>query len=66
VAISEMVNQAVGDAMSGILMVESILRYKGWSAEDWDFIYEDVPSRQLKVVPNHCEIHIYSKGLERS
>ncbi|CAM6128767.1 unnamed protein product [Calypogeia fissa] len=48
-AVSEMVNQAIGDALSGILMVELVLHYKGWSIKDWDSIYEDVPSRQLKV-----------------
>ncbi|KAL2614162.1 hypothetical protein R1flu_025854 [Riccia fluitans] len=48
-AVSELVNQAVGDALSGILMVELILRYQGWSIEEWDTIYTDLPSRQLKV-----------------
>ncbi|KAL3698975.1 hypothetical protein R1sor_016997 [Riccia sorocarpa] len=48
-AVSELVNQAVGDALSGILMVELILRYQGWSIQQWDTIYTDLPSRQLKV-----------------
>ncbi|CAK9194945.1 unnamed protein product [Sphagnum troendelagicum] len=49
VAVNEMVNQAVGDALSGILMVEVVLRYQGWSVEQWDSMYKDLPSRQLKV-----------------
>ena len=48
-ALSLVINQAVGDALSGILLVECILRRKGWSLEDWAAIYTDLPSRQLKV-----------------
>eukprot|EP00249_Psilotum_nudum_P022881 c28675_g1_i2 orf=97-1878(+) len=48
-AISEIMNQAVGDALSGLLLVEVILRYMNWSIQDWDAIYTDLPSRQLKV-----------------
>mmetsp|Transcript_5945 Transcript_5945/g.36829 ORF Transcript_5945/g.36829 Transcript_5945/m.36829 type:complete len:567 (+) Transcript_5945:3033-4733(+) len=43
------INQTVGDALSGILMVEIILMLKGWSLRDWSAVYEDLPSRQLKV-----------------
>lgn len=49
VAVSEMVNQAVGDALSGILMVETILQYRNWSLQQWNAMYTDLPSRQLKV-----------------
>ncbi|KAG0609605.1 hypothetical protein M758_7G000100 [Ceratodon purpureus] len=49
VAVSEMVNQAVGDALSSILMVESVLRYRNWSLQQWNALYTDLPSRQLKV-----------------
>ena len=45
-----MINQAVGDAMSGILMVEAMLRLEGMSMADWDALYADLPSRQVKVV----------------
>ncbi|CAN6463274.1 unnamed protein product [Victoria cruziana] len=48
-AISTLVNQATGDAFSGLLLVEVILRYKGWSIKRWSELYEDLPSRQLKV-----------------
>ena len=30
-------------------MVESILRAKKWGLNDWDSIYEDLPSKQIKV-----------------
>jgi len=49
VAVSDMVNQAVGDALSGILMVETVLQYRNWSLQQWNAMYTDLPSRQLKV-----------------
>ncbi|MCO5558686.1 hypothetical protein L7F22_012272 [Adiantum nelumboides] len=48
-AISELVNQAIGDAFSVLLLVEVALRYMNWSIQTWDSIYTDLPSRQLKV-----------------
>ncbi|KAJ1282009.1 hypothetical protein BS78_03G017200 [Paspalum vaginatum] len=46
---SRLINQAVGDALSGLLLVEAILQYKGWSFQNWCGLYSDLPSRQLKV-----------------
>lgn len=48
-AISSLINQAVGDALSGLLLVEVILHYMGWSIQTWNTLYQDFPSRQLKV-----------------
>ncbi|WCJ20700.1 Phosphoacetylglucosamine mutase [Euphorbia peplus] len=48
-AVSKLINQAVGDALSGLLLVEAILQHKGWSIDEWDELYQDLPSRQLKV-----------------
>ncbi|KAF5729674.1 putative phosphoglucomutase [Tripterygium wilfordii] len=48
-AVSKLINQAVGDALSGLLMVEAILRYMGWSIQKWSDLYQDLPSRMLKV-----------------
>jgi len=48
-ALGEVVNQAVGDALSGILVVEAILSHYQWQLKDWAGLYTDVPSRQLKV-----------------
>ena len=44
-----MLNQAVGDAISGLLLVEVALRRKSWSMQQWAALYTDLPSRQLKV-----------------
>lgn len=41
--------QAVGDAISGILLVEAALRRRGWGLADWAALYHDLPSRQSKV-----------------
>ena len=50
-ALLGMVNQAVGDALSGILMVEAALRRRQWGLNDWAQLYTDLPSRQLKASP---------------
>jgi len=44
-----MVNQAVGDAISGILLVELALRRQQWSLREWAALYKDLPSCMLKV-----------------
>lgn len=45
----DLINQAVGDALSDMLLCEAILIRQKWSLEDWANIYTDLPSRQLKV-----------------
>ncbi|XP_063240207.1 phosphoacetylglucosamine mutase isoform X2 [Bacillus rossius redtenbacheri] len=45
----DVINQTVGDALSDLLLVETILRSKGWDARDWLGTYADLPNRQLKV-----------------
>ncbi|ORY34947.1 phosphoacetylglucosamine mutase [Naematelia encephala] len=49
IALSELINQAVGDALSDMLLVEVVLAYRGWGAEEWDAGYEDLPNRLVKV-----------------
>lgn len=48
-AASKLVNQAVGDAFSGLLLAEAILQNLSWSINQWNELYQDLPSRQLKV-----------------
>ena len=48
-ALPGLVNQAIGDALSDLLLVDAVLFIKGWTIEDWDGLYQDMPSRQCKV-----------------
>ena len=43
------INETVGDAISDMLLVESILHVKGWSVVDWSKAYTDLPNRLMKV-----------------
>ena len=38
--IMDMTNQCVGDALSDMLLVESVLCAKGWDAQDWYLSYQ--------------------------
>lgn len=48
--IMEVINQTVGDAISDLMIVETVLHARGWSIQDWEAAYTDLPSKQLKVV----------------
>ncbi|CAH1783957.1 unnamed protein product, partial [Owenia fusiformis] len=45
----DLINQTVGDAISDMLLVETILHTKGWDISEWNSAYKDLPNRQLKV-----------------
>ncbi|XP_043276225.1 phosphoacetylglucosamine mutase isoform X1 [Venturia canescens] len=45
----DVINQSVGDALSDMLLVETILYAKGWDLVTWEKSYTDLPNRQLKV-----------------
>ncbi|KAI8322963.1 n-acetylglucosamine-phosphate mutase [Martensiomyces pterosporus] len=49
-ALRDLINESVGDAMSDMLLVETILICKDWTLAQWDEAYTDLPSRLLKVV----------------
>ncbi|WVR08283.1 hypothetical protein IAU60_005330 [Kwoniella sp. DSM 27419] len=48
-AFYDLINQAVGDALSDMLLVEAVLAHRGWGAAEWDAGYEDLPNRLVKV-----------------
>ncbi|PVU89626.1 hypothetical protein BB559_002242 [Furculomyces boomerangus] len=48
-AFRNLVNEAVGDAISDMLLVEVILASKRWSLVHWDQSYTLVPNRLMKV-----------------
>lgn len=47
---SKLINQAIGDALSDAIFVEAVLCLKGYSIQDWDAFYNDLPSYQSKIV----------------
>lgn len=49
-ALTELINQTVGDALSDMLLVETILTHRQWSLKEWDQAYTDLPNRLVKVV----------------
>jgi len=48
-ALTDLINQTVGDALSDLLLVEVILAHKGWDVTDWLATYTDLPNRLVKV-----------------
>ncbi|KAG7176260.1 Phosphoacetylglucosamine mutase-like [Homarus americanus] len=45
----DVINETVGDAISDMLLVETVLHARGWSVSDWNDAYTDLPNRQMKV-----------------
>ncbi|EDW70507.1 phosphoacetylglucosamine mutase [Drosophila virilis] len=45
----DLINETVGDAISDMLLVETILNHKGWDVKDWISSYTDLPNQQLKI-----------------
>ena len=48
-ALTHLVNQTTGDALSDLLLVETILARKNWSPREWDLTYKDLPNRLVRV-----------------
>lgn len=47
--IIDLFNQAAGDAISDMLVIEAILALRGLTVQQWDALYTDLPNRQVKV-----------------
>jgi phosphoacetylglucosamine mutase len=45
----DIINETVGDAISDMLLVETILHAKGFSLKDWLATYDDLPNTIKKV-----------------
>ncbi|XP_023217197.1 phosphoacetylglucosamine mutase-like [Centruroides sculpturatus] len=45
----DMINQTTGDAISDMLLVETILYTFDWDIATWNNLYADLPNKQLKV-----------------
>ena len=48
-ALTDLINQTVGDALSDMLLVEAICAFDELEFERWDEGYTDLPSKQEKV-----------------
>lgn len=48
-ALVDLINEAVGDALSDLLLVEVILAHKRWGPKEWDSTYTDLPNRLVRV-----------------
>ncbi|KAL2222751.1 N-acetylglucosamine-phosphate mutase [Thermoascus aurantiacus ATCC 26904] len=58
--LTDLINQAVGDAISDMLLVEVILAHKGWTVKEWLGTYTDLPSRLVRVeVPDRSIFKAY-------
>lgn len=55
-ALTQLINQTVGDALSDLLLVEVILAYKGWTPKEWDRTYTDLPNRLIRIEVKDCSI----------
>uniref|UniRef100_A0A8B9L6L4 Phosphoacetylglucosamine mutase n=1 Tax=Astyanax mexicanus TaxID=7994 RepID=A0A8B9L6L4_ASTMX len=51
-----LINQATGDAISDMLVIEAVLAVRGMTVQEWDSIYTDLPNRQLKVKRSTTQI----------
>jgi phosphoacetylglucosamine mutase len=45
----DLINETVGDAISDMLLIETILHAKGWDIQEWERAYTDLPNRLMKV-----------------
>ena len=52
----DLINQAVGDAISDMLFAEVVLAHKCWTPENWRNTYIDLPNRLVRVVVNNRSI----------
>jgi phosphoacetylglucosamine mutase len=56
-ALPTLINQAVGDAISDLLLIDAILQIEDCTVEQWSRLYQDLPSKQTKVsVPDRTMI----------
>lgn len=46
----DVINETVGDAISDMLLVETILHTNGWDVKDWLNTYTDLPNIQQKIL----------------
>jgi phosphoacetylglucosamine mutase len=56
IALTELINQAIGDALSDMLLVEVVLAHKNWGPKEWNATYTDLPNRLRRIeVPDRSQ-----------
>lgn len=69
--LTQLINQAVGDALSDLLLVEGILAHQFLfdpnqnALEKWDRLYTDLPNQQIKVSVKNREIFVSNEDEQR-
>lgn len=63
-SLAALINQTVGDSISDMLLVETILNARKWRMVDWDKNYEDLPNRLVKVIV-HDRYQFVTEDAER-
>ncbi|KAB0795604.1 hypothetical protein PPYR_12443 [Photinus pyralis] len=63
-ALIDVINETVGDAISDMLLVETILNAKGWNIQQWEQTYTDLPNKLLKVTVQDRSV-LTTKDAER-
>ncbi|KAK7207594.1 hypothetical protein BZA70DRAFT_271708 [Myxozyma melibiosi] len=49
-SLADVINQTVGDALSDLLLVLTVLAHKSWGPSEWNMAYTDLPNRLVRVV----------------
>ena len=52
-AVTDLINQTVGDAISDFLLVELILAHKEYTVKEWLATYTDMPNKLAKQIVKH-------------
>ncbi|KAH1120808.1 hypothetical protein J1N35_003968 [Gossypium stocksii] len=67
-SVSKLINQAVGDALSCLLLVGAILQQKGWSIHSWNELYQDLPivDRTAVATTNAETVAIRPPGIQEA
>lgn len=55
--LTNLVNQTVGDSLSNMLLIETILAYKNWDTKKWDNIYKNFPSKMINVTTENKKLY---------
>lgn len=63
-ALANLINQTVGDSISDMLLVETILNARGWGMAEWDQNYQELPNRLVKVIVTDRQAFV-TKDAER-